>query len=215
MENNNIIIRGYISEEFTKELTHKSSGESFFETKIECRRDSGTLDILPVVMSEVLCRELKVNDYVEVIGEVRTYNNQEGDRRRCILVVFALSVQPAEIKEYGDMNQVELHGFLCKKPVYRTTLLGREITDCLVAVNRAYGHSDYIPCITWGRNARRTAYFNIADEVHIKGRLQSRNYRKVYEDGREEIRTAYELSVSYIAKAEEEVDSGEVHQEES
>ena len=180
------------------ELSHKIYGEAFYTFMLECARLSDKADMLPVTVSErlLLRHPLCEGANVFVKGQLRSYNKLSEGKIRLYLTVFA-----REIGEADDMiNDIELRGFVCKQPVFRVTPFGREITDMLVAVNRAYNKSDYIPCIIWGRNARFAAGFEVGDKVMLWGRMQSREYEKVLENGEKKIRTAYEVSVARLQK---------------
>ena len=181
-------------------LSHANHGIDYYIFPLEVERLSGSLDILNVVLSEELLADCPVQpgeDYL-VTGEVRSFNNRSGVGSRLVITFFARSISPAQ----GDHdNRLELRGALCKAPVLRRTPLGREICDLLLAVNRPYGRSDYLPCIAWGSLARACGELDVGAKVHITGRLQSRTYRKLTED-REEERTAYEISVVSLEQEE-------------
>lgn len=176
--------------------------EIYFQTKygmfyrffLKTKRLSGVEDILPCVVSGKLLNEITENERICLYGEVRTYNKKCENKSKLIVYVYVKSV--SEFLE--DINEVALHGFICKTPVYRKTPLGREIADILLAVNRPYGKSDYIPCICWGRNARMAEKIQLGTEMFFEGRLQNREYRKKLEDGALENRVAYEFSVGRI-----------------
>lgn len=178
-------------------FTHKLFDESFYEFTLSVMRLSGQTDNLPISVSEKLLEEaeIKPGAKIAVAGQFRSFNKPENNRSRLLLTVFARAFP--EVKETPiNPNRVELVGFICKPPVYRTTPFNREITDMLLAVNRAYAKSDYIPCIAWGNNARRLSKMGVGTKVAVSGRIQSRVYIKRYEDGTSEERTAYEMSVS-------------------
>ena len=144
-------------------------------------------------------------EYLMVSGQFRSYNRHEETKNRLVLSVFAREIEFIEEEPDGARtNHILLEGYMCKRPVYRKTPLGREIADLLIAVNRSYGKSDYIPCIAWGRNAMFVSQLEMGTHIEINGRIQSRGYIKKYEDGTEEQRTAYEVSVSKINVLEEE-----------
>lgn len=202
IKNNIVEIRGEIEKEFV--FSHEICGEGFYETTICTKRTSGTDDHIPVMASE---RLIKIQNSfpgsrVYIKGQFRSYNQHDGERSRLILYVFA---REFEIDDSGfdDENKIFIEGYLCKEPIYRFTPIGREITDILLAVNRPYGKSDYIPCILWGRNARYSNEFLVGEKMQIRGRIQSREYKKKFPDGNIEIRTAYEVSVQTIEKEEE------------
>lgn len=207
IENNKIELCGVIAS--TPELNHKTYGENFYGFRLSCSRKSTEKDMLPIIVSDRLVeiKDLQVGKKISVKGQVRTFNKHiSDDKRKLLIMVFARDVR--EIEEEGESapefnNNVKLSGYICKPPVYRVTPKGREIADVLIAVNRTYGKSDYIPCITWGRNARYTGNLDVGTRVDVEGRLQSREYTKKLDDGTEEIRTAYEISVSRIEESEE------------
>lgn len=181
---------------------HEVYGEGFYYFFIKVKRLSDSCDILPVTVSERLvdCSEYKVGRYVEVTGQFRSYNaSQANGGAKLMLSVFAQDVVFCdEDSREKDENYIELDGFICKPPVYRTTPFNREITDFLLAVNRSYNKSDYIPCISWGRNARFCGKRTVGENVKVIGRIQSRTYEKKFPDGTSVQRTAYEISVAKI-----------------
>ena len=199
---NNIVLSGILEEDF--EYSHTILSEDFYKTTISVERNSGTKDFLKCIVPEVFCREIKAGDFVEIIGEVRTRNVPDGDRKKLDIFVFAKDIKISDKQEYK--NDVFLNGFICKEPIERTTPLGRVITDVLVASQRNLNFkSDYIPCVAWGRNALRVSDMVVGNELYISGRMQSRMYKKQVNDEKEE-RIAYELSISGIelVKNEEE-----------
>ena len=197
IENNRVSVIGEIVSNFT--FSHEVFGEGFYMVELSVNRLSQQADRIPLMISE---RLIDVQaDYrgctVEAIGQFRSYNRHEGVKNRLMLSVFVREIHfMEEFTDYTKTNQIFLDGYICKLPVYRKTPLGREIADMLVAVNRPYGKSDYIPCISWGRNARFASNFEVGSRVQIWGRIQSREYVKKLEDDRTEKRTAYEVSVS-------------------
>lgn len=197
-ENNHLVLRGKIVSE--KSYSHEIYGEKFYVFNLEVIRLSSTVDIIPITISERLLTglNLEIGKKVVVEGQFRSYNNYENERNRLILTVFAKEIQEVEGEEDKDevTNEVVLVGYVCKKPIYRQTPFGREIADVLLAVNRAYNKSDYIPSIAWGRNARFCQNMEVGTEVKITGRVQSRTYEKKYEDGTTETRVAYEVSIA-------------------
>lgn len=197
LENNNVIISGQIVEECT--FSHEVYGEGFFVFKISSERLSDNEDILPITISERLIDkdQLKLGTIVQISGQLRSYNNYTNKKNKLILTIFAREIAIITPEENKNPNQIYLNGFICKKPVYRKTPFGREISDILVAVNRAYNKSDYIPCIAWGRNARYTVNLEVGANIKIWGRIQSRNYQKKIGDQIEN-RVAYEVSISKI-----------------
>ena len=200
-KNNQVTIEGEISGEFV--FSHEIFGERFYMIYVSTRRLSGVCDAIPVTVSERLIDVTQnyIGQYVCVRGQFRSYNQNDGSRVRLILSVFAQEIEFAE-KLMEDVNQIYLDGYICKEPVYRKTPLGREIADLLIAVNRSYGKSDYIPCICWGRNARFASTFEVGTHVQIQGRIQSREYMKKINELETEKRIAYEVSVSKIEQME-------------
>ena len=200
-ENNHLVLVGKVVSE--KSYSHEIYGEKFYVFNLEVVRLSSTVDIIPITVSERLLTELEleIGKKVKVEGQFRSYNNYENERNRLILTVFAKEIIEVEeeTEEKDEItNEVVLVGYICKKPIYRQTPFGREIADVLLAVNRAYNKSDYIPCITWGRNARFCEDMPIGTLLKLVGRVQSRPYEKKHEDGTVETRTAYEVSISSL-----------------
>ena len=198
-ENNHLVLIGKIVSD--KSYSHEIYGEKFYVFNLEVVRLSATVDIIPITVSERLLTnmDLDIGKRVRVEGQFRSYNNYENERNRLILTVFAKEIiEEEESEENKDevTNEVILVGYVCKKPIYRQTPFGREIADVLLAVNRAYNKSDYIPSIAWGRNARFCQNMEVGTEVKIVGRVQSRKYEKKFEDGSSEVRVAYEVSIS-------------------
>ena len=190
---------GEIASEF--EFSHEVFGEGFYMLELLVKRLSDSFDRIPVMISERLIDVTKDyrGEFIQISGQFRSYNRHEEKKNRLVLSVFAREAVFAEATDDKiKSNQIFLDGFICKPPVYRKTPLGREIADMLVAVNRPYGKSDYIPCISWGRNARFAANFEVGSRVQIWGRIQSREYVKRLEDDRMEKRIAYEVSVSKL-----------------
>lgn len=179
--------------------SHEIFGEKFYECYIECLRLSNIPDIIPITISEQVMGTYNfvVGDKVEFVGQYRSYNKLEGEHSKLMLTVFAYSVH-YPLRD-TDRNEITLEGFLCKSPVFRTTPFKREICDLLVAVNRGYNKSDYIPCIAWGKNARVAKDFNVGDRLQIIGRIQSRAYIKKLDDGTTMTKTAYELSIIQVS----------------
>jgi len=198
-ENNMINLKGKVVSECC--FNHEVYGEGFYNFFIETNRLSNSSDILPVTISERLIIDdvVKIGNYVEISGQIRSYNSFEENRNRLILTVFTRNIKLSNSDSRNkNPNQVTLNGYICKKPVYRTTPFGREITDILLAVNRAYNKSDYIPCISWGRNAVFANKLNVGENLLIDGRMQSRIYQKKLDNGEVFERTAYEVSISKI-----------------
>lgn len=190
-------------------FSHEIYGEGFYTFEVEVPRLSDSVDILPVTISErlIIDMDLDVGSFVEIYGQLRSYNRYIDNSSRLILTVFArdiiLLIDEDEIKEMlQDPNEIFLDGYICKPPIYRTTPLGREITDLLIAVNRAYNKSDYIPCIAWGRNARFCEKLLVGDHIKIWGRIQSREYQKRYKNDKVETKVAYEVSISKLEHIE-------------
>lgn len=203
LETNYVKITGKIVSPI--EFSHEIYGEGFYNFFIEVPRLSETVDVLPVSISErlIINMELKEGTYVKIIGQLRSYNRYVNGASKLILTVFARDIElledEEEIKEnLKSPNEIFLDGYICKPPVYRTTPFGREISDLLLAVNRAYNKSDYIPCIAWGRNARFCSNILVGDHIKIWGRIQSREYQKKLENGEVETRVAYEVSISKL-----------------
>lgn len=194
-QNNIVTVSGEIVSDYV--FSHEVYGEKFYSFNLESKRLSSNSDILPVTISERLgvFEDFKKGTNVTISGQLRSYNDFSQQKNHLILTVFTKDMQPEDY-EKSLPNQVILNGFLCKTPIYRTTPFGREISDILLAVNRAYNKSDYIPCIAWGRNARFAEKLNVGDNIKIMGRIQSRDYQKKLEDGTVLEKTAYEVSIS-------------------
>lgn len=197
-ENNQVTLVGEVVSDF--QFSHEVFGEGFYAFEVAIERISNFVDYIPVVVSE---RLVDINtdirgSFVCVNGQYRSFNKHEETRNRLILSVFAREIEVLDSNDYEEVNNVFLDGYVCKEPTYRKTPLGREITDVLVAVNRSYGKSDYIPCILWGRNARFGATFEVGTNVKLWGRIQSREYVKKISDTETEQRVAYEVSVSKV-----------------
>ena len=203
-ENNQLVLVGKVTSD--KRLSHEIYGEKFYIFDLSVPRLSGNADIIPITISERLLLEedLEIGKNIIIEGQFRSYNSYENERNKLVLTVFAKEIKFAQDQEEfkpskeNTSNEVVLDGFICKKPIYRKTPFGREIADILLAVNRAYNKSDYIPCIAWGRNARFCENIPVGTEVRIIGRVQSRQYEKKYEDGTNEIKIAYEVSVASL-----------------
>lgn len=199
MENNRVSVIGTIVSGFT--FSHAVFGEGFYLVDLSVNRLSEQADIIPLMVSERLIDVTK--DYhgctLEAVGQFRSYNRHEGPKNRLVLSVFVREINFMEaFHDYTKTNQIFLDGYICKEPIYRKTPLGREIADLLVAVNRPYGKSDYIPCIAWGRNAKYASGLTVGTRIMIWGRVQSREYTKKLSDTECEKRTAYEVSVSKL-----------------
>lgn len=211
IENNMVTISGVIVSNM--EFSHEVYGEGFYYFILEVPRLSDSADKIPVTVSERLIakQKLEIGKVIEVEGQFRSYNSYNNEGNRLVLTVFAREINFLEDeKKIKNPNQIYLNGFICKRPIYRTTPFGREITDILLAVNRPYNKSDYIPCIAWGRNARFSDSLAIGDNVKVWGRIQSRTYQKKLENGEVLTKVAYEVSISKM-----EIDSNEVGAEDS
>lgn len=205
IENNQVTIMGEIVSGFS--YSHEIFGEAFYMVDVRVQRLSDSFDVIPMMVSERLIDVTA--DYqgyfIEVNGQFRSYNRHEERKNRLVLSVFAREIVfVEEIEESAKTNQIFLDGYICKPPIYRKTPLGREIADLLLAVNRPYGKSDYIPCICWGRNARFASGFEVGERCQIWGRIQSREYMKKLDEVQAEKRVAYEVSVSKLEVAREE-----------
>lgn len=204
-DNNHLILVGKVTSE--KRFSHEIYGEKFYIFDMEVPRLSDTTDIIPVTASERIINDdiLTIGNKLIIKGQFRSYNSYENEKNKLILTVFAKDViltEDLSEEEQEEMkrtsNEVTLVGYICKKPIYRQTPFGREIADILLAVNRAYNKSDYIPSIAWGRNARFSQNLPTGTEVKVVGRVQSRSYEKKYEDGTIENRVAYEVSIASL-----------------
>ena len=219
LENNYLTLVGKVTGE--KKFSHEIYGERFYRFNLGIPRLSGNEDIIPITISERLIQEdtLQEGKKLLVKGQFRSYNSYENEKNRLILTVFAKDVIEVEdnqeeeeneiVKKDTITNEVVLIGYICKKPIYRQTPFGREISDVLLAVNRAYNKSDYIPCIAWGRNARFCQNLEVGSQVKVIGRVQSRTYEKKYEDGTSQTRVAYEVSVGSLEVIEEKTPENE------
>lgn len=208
-ENNHLVLVGKITSE--RKFSHEIYGESFYIFNLEVPRLSDMTDIIPITISERLIDDDKMQIGAKIIvkGQFRSYNSYENEKNKLILTVFAKDIIFEEDMEKEEIvseenkkvpvsNEVVLAGYICKKPIYRQTPFGREIADILLAVNRAYNKSDYIPSIAWGRTARFCQNLPTGTEVRIIGRVQSRKYEKKHEDGTVEEKVAYEVSISSL-----------------
>lgn len=195
-KNNRVYLCGEIVTE--AKFSHEVFGEGFYELYVKVPRLSGQADVLPVTVSErIMTENMSVGSPLCALGQFRSYNKLEGGRSRLMLTVFVremLSSPPCK-----NPNSIVLSGYICKPPVYRTTPFNREIADLLIAVNRSYNKSDYIPAIAWGRNARFVQNLSVGDKIALSGRIQSREYQKKQEDGSFVTMTAYEVSISKLA----------------
>lgn len=186
------------------EFSHEIFGEKFYNTKIKINRLSDSYDTLPITISERLLEDADFtnNKLVSVTGQLRSYNKNIDNKNRLVLTVFVRDLKVSD-EDNKDPNSIFLDGYICKAPVYRKTPLGREITDLLVAINRPYNKSDYIPSIVWGRNAKFAKSLKVGDRIQMWGRVQSREYEKKTEDGSVLKKVAYEVSISRIKKTSE------------
>ena len=199
IENNQVTIIGQVASEFV--FSHEVFGEGFYIVEILVNRLSNSFDRIPVMVSDRLIDVTQdyIGEYIAAHGQFRSYNRHEEQKNRLVLSVFAREIEFMEEQPDGSKtNSILLDGYICKEPVYRKTPLGREIADVLMAVNRPYGKSDYIPCICWGRNARFAAGFEVGEHIQVLGRIQSREYVKKISESETEKRVAYEVSVSKL-----------------
>lgn len=205
-ENNVIEIGGKVISEM--EFSHEIYEEKFYKFYIETKRMSEYTDKLPIIISERLfdLENLKICDMVHIFGQFRSYNQLVDGKSKLVLSIFAKEIEKSDDENLVTLNDANFIGYICKKPIYRVTPLGREIADVLLAVNRTYKKSDYIPCILWGRNAKFCEKAEIGTMIKINGRIQSRNYEKKHDDGTVTSKVAYEVSVSRLSlnKKEEE-----------
>ena len=205
LENNQVNITGVVDSEFT--YSHEVFGEQFYVFNISTERISGVLDTIPVTISEraINLDEIHVGKRFKIYGQFRSFNKHMEHKNRVILSVFARDIMELDDNQLDvNENYISLDGYICKEPIYRKTPLGREIADMLIAVNRSYGKSDYIPCICWGRNARFAENFNVGGHIQVWGRIQSREYQKKISEDEFEKRVAYEVSVSKLEYIEDE-----------
>ena len=202
MENNNITISGKIVSDL--ELSHEVYNEKFYKFYIKSERLSNQEDILPVIISErmINLEELKENKNIRIDGQFRSYNEQRENGNKLVLSIFVKGIDFIPDDDSLTQNDANFIGYVCKNPIYRKTPLGREIADVLIAVNRTYKKSDYIPCILWGRNAKYCENLEVGTKVKVNGRIQSRNYEKKLDENNIIKKTAYEVSVSKFAVAE-------------
>ena len=201
--NNKIFLEGKVISEL--EFSHEMYGEGFYSFNLEVMRLSDSVDHLNITVSERLLNDVEISIGKEVIveGQLRSYNKFIDGTNKLILTVFARNIQPC-IEKSKNPNEIYLDGYICKEPVYRTTPFGREIADLLLAINRAYNKSDYIPTIAWGRNSRFCKSLNVGDHIKVWGRLQSREYQKKISETEVVKKVAYEVSISRMEKANKE-----------
>jgi len=206
IENNRVCIIGEVISGF--QFSHEVFGEGFYVVDVSVNRLSAMADVVPLMISERLIDITKnfTGLTIEAIGQFRSYNRHEGTRNRLVLSIFVREFEFVEEapEEQVKSNQIYLDGYICKPPIYRKTPLGREIADILIAVNRPYGKSDYIPCIAWGRNARYAASLEVGAHMLVWGRVQSREYTKKVSEEDLEKRIAYEVSVSKLELVDRE-----------
>lgn len=200
IENNQVTLSGEIVSNF--EFSHEVFGEKFYKAQLKSERLSDKNDVIPIMVSERLINFTDdwVGQFVRICGQFRSYNKHEKERNRLELFVFV-----REIESYDDvdLNTIFLDGYICKEPIYRKTPFGREIADVLIAVNRPYGKSDYIPCICWGKDAEFAQHLPVGTRLNVCGRIQSREYMKRIGEDEFEKRIAYEMSVAKMEVVEE------------
>ena len=207
LENNKVVVAGKVNSPLV--FSHEMFGENFYQFDLAVPRLSDYVDLLPITISERLMGGIELNPGAEIIveGQLRSYNKFVNGSNRLILTIFTREVY-LKNEEVKNPNQIYLNGFICKEPVYRTTPFNREITDILLAVNRAYGKSDYIPTIAWGRNARFSQHLEVGDNIKLWGRIQSRIYQKRLSEGEILEKMAFEVSISKmeIVEKKDELD---------
>lgn len=201
MNTNDVNVSGEVTSQFR--FNHESYGEKFFSSYINIRRKSGVFDIVPIMVSERLLdmEQDYEGKYIQISGQFRSYNWESETGNHLLIFVFAQ--EATLIEEKNEINEIFLEGYICKPTIYRKTPLGREITDLLIAVNRPYGKSDYIPCICWGRNARFASGMEVGTRIRVQGRIQSREYTKKLSETESEVRTAYEVSIARMEVTDE------------
>ena len=207
IENNQVTIMGQVATGFS--FSHEVFGEGFYIVEVLVKRLSNSCDSIPLMVSERLIDVTQdyTGEFITAQGQFRSYNRHEEQKNRLILSVFVREISFVEEEPDGSKtNSILLDGYICKEPIYRKTPLGREIADLLLAVNRPYGKSDYIPCICWGRNARFASSFEVGEHVQVLGRIQSREYVKKISETDAEKRIAFEVSVSKLECLEEELE---------
>lgn len=202
MQNNKVYLSGQIAS--APEFSHEIMGENFYDLTISVARLSGQHDLIPITVSDRLMDgvDFEISNLIGLIGQFRSYNKIVDGKSKLVLRVFVREICECDEK---SPNLIEIEGYVCKQPVYRTTPFKREIADLLVAVNRAYNKSDYIPAIAWGRNARYASTFRVGEKIHLVGRIQSRIYQKALDDGTVEERVAYEVSITKFDAVSEEM----------
>lgn len=207
MNNNRVFLSGTV--ESNPVFSHETFGEGFYEVMLLVSRLSNNLDRVPVTVSEKLLAsgKFEIGKYVCIKGQFRSYNKLENGKSKLMLTVFVREV--CDFEEDMNPNVIEITGFICKPPTFRTTPFNREICDVLIAVNRAYNKSDYLPCIAWGRNAKFVSELEVGTKIAIVGRIQSREYQKRIDDGEIVSKTAYEVSINKIQLVENQESSNE------
>ena len=201
MKNNKVSISGEVVSE--PQFSHEVYNEGFYEFYLKVNRLSVAYDVIPITISERLMSisDIKVGNFISGIGQFRSYNKLEDGKSKLLLTVFLREIVPYD--ENNEPNSIEITGYVCKEPIFRVTPFNREISDVLLAVNRSYNKSDYLPCIAWGRNARFVKDFSVGDKVSVSGRIQSREYQKKI--GEEVVtKVAYEISLNKIELVREE-----------
>jgi single-stranded DNA-binding protein len=208
MLNNKIYLEGKVTSGL--EFSHEMYGEGFYTFDLDVMRLSDSVDTLNITVSERLLSDIKLEVGIDVIveGQLRSYNKFIDGSNKLILTVFARNIEPC-MERSKNPNEIFLDGYICKEPIYRTTPFGREIADVLLAVNRAYNKSDYIPTIAWGRNSRFCQTLSVGDNIKVWGRLQSREYQKKISDSEVIRKIAYEVSISKMERAQKEEVVGE------
>ncbi len=202
LKNNIVNIHGEI---YTMpEYSHEVYGEEFYEFILKVNRLSDSYDLVPVTISNRLINDFKIGKKIGIEGQFRSYNKQVDNKSKLMLTVFVRNL--VDYNELTNPNYIEVIGYVCKEPTYRTTPFNREICDILIAVNRSYNKSDYLPLIAWGRNARYSKNFKVGDRIKIVGRIQSRDYVKKISDEESVTKTAYEVSLNKIEKLVDEVE---------
>lgn len=199
LENNKVTLFGMIASQ--PEYSHEVYGEEFFTLYLAVERLSDHQDIIPITVSDRILKEnnFEIGAKICLKGQFRSYNKIENDKSKLMLTVFVREIVNPE--EVSVTNEIQLSGYVCKNPIYRTTPFKREICDVLIAVNRAYNKSDYLPCIAWGRNARFAKSLKVGSNVTVTGRIQSRDYQKKLDENQTITKTAYEISISQITNA--------------
>jgi len=193
--NNKVYLQGVVTSEPV--YSHAVKDEEFFTFNLSVKRLSGQCDILPIIVPKRMLHAVQVENNLALRGQFRSFNKVEQDRRKLVLSVFVKEI--CEFDENANPNVIELNGFVCKPAIYRTTPFSREICDVLLAVNRNFNKSDYIPCIAWGNNAHVVSELSVPSKLKIIGRIQSREYVKVEENNANPItKTAYEVSISKL-----------------